>query len=148
MKTFKKNNGFTLIEMMIVVAIIGILASIAIPQFERFEKSTRRTEAYSILGGIRTLEAAYYSENDTYTQHVPTILNLFTANDTFYLPKYYNLGLPMVADDIRTGYIIGLRGNIDNDAQEDLIAIVAGAPQSALPGYPDGIHVLGDDLLL
>lgn len=148
MKNLRNNKGFTLIEMMIVVAIIGILAAIAIPQFERFEKISRRTEGYSVLGGIRTLEVAYFSEYDTFTQNEITIVNLFMGNGTIFIPKYYNLGLPQVADDIKRGYIVGLRGNIDNDVQEDLMVIIAGAPQSALPGYSDGIHVIADDLIL
>ena len=56
-------TGFTLIELMIVIAIIGILASVAIPQYQVY---TQRTEATTALSSIRTLQLAvqeYYSVN-------------------------------------------------------------------------------------
>lgn len=46
---FTKNKGFTLIEMMIVVAIVGILASIAYPSYQSYVERSRRSDAISIL---------------------------------------------------------------------------------------------------
>lgn len=54
--------GFTLIELMIVVAIIGILAAIAIPNFNNMLLRARRAELPSNLDGIRTAEKAYEAE--------------------------------------------------------------------------------------
>ncbi|WP_414645174.1 type IV pilin protein, partial [Candidatus Deferrimicrobium sp.] len=50
----KGKKGFTLIELMIVVAIIGILAAIAIPNFLRFQAKSKQSEAKTNLGGIFT----------------------------------------------------------------------------------------------
>ena len=50
----KVQQGFTLIELMIVVAIIGILAAIAIPQYQEYTAKTRIGEAGTITGGIKT----------------------------------------------------------------------------------------------
>ena len=62
----KNKKGFTLIELMIVVAIIGILAAIAIPNFLRFQAKSKQSEAKTNLGGIFTAQIAYFGENNTY----------------------------------------------------------------------------------
>jgi len=62
----KDKKGFTLIELMIVVAIIGILAAIAIPNFLKFQAKSKQSEAKTNLKAIYTAETGYYGENNTY----------------------------------------------------------------------------------
>ena len=62
----KRRRGFTLIEMMIVVAIIALLATIAIPNYISFQLRAKTSEAKSNLGAIRTCEEAYMAEHDVY----------------------------------------------------------------------------------
>src|SRR5688500_16610589 len=61
----KQNAGFTLVELMIVVAIIGILAAVAIPAFSRYIKKSRTAEATQSLNKIWQGAVAYY-ESDKY----------------------------------------------------------------------------------
>lgn len=62
----KSEKGFTLIELMIVVAIIGILAAIAIPNFIRFQLKAKSSEGKVNLAAIRTAEEGYMAEYGTY----------------------------------------------------------------------------------
>ena len=64
MKMLKK--GFTLIELMIVVAIIGILAAIAIPNFIKFQARSKQSEAKTNLKGIWQAEKSWFGEKDTF----------------------------------------------------------------------------------
>jgi len=65
-KALRKQEGFTLIELMIVVAIIGILAAIAIPNFLQYQMKSRQSEAKTNLGAIQTSEVAFQAEKGCY----------------------------------------------------------------------------------
>lgn len=59
-------SGFTLIELMISVAIIGILAAAAIPAFLSYQARTRRSEAFTHLRGIATAQESFRATQDIY----------------------------------------------------------------------------------
>ena len=66
LKNAKKQKGFTLVELMIVVAIIGILAAIAIPNFRNYQLKAKRGELPTNLKAIKTSQVAYQAEFDSF----------------------------------------------------------------------------------
>jgi type IV pilus assembly protein PilA len=70
LKRSANQKGFTLIELMIVVAIIGILAAIAIPNFLRYQLKAKTAEAKTNIGAIKTSQEAWKAENDFYANCV------------------------------------------------------------------------------
>ena len=60
------NRGFTLIELMIAVAIIAILVAIGIPQYQNYVARTQATEGINLASGVKTALAEYYNINGTF----------------------------------------------------------------------------------
>ena len=61
-----KASGFSLVELMIVVAIIGILSALAVPRFKNFQAKARQSEAKNNLSHIFTLQQSYHGDEDKY----------------------------------------------------------------------------------
>ena len=94
-------KGFTLTELLIVVAIIGILAMIAIPAYIGQQLRASRTEAYTNLQTLRLLEEQFFAENGRYT------IDLGAAGST---PAIRDANLALIQDTVNDPDIDELRG--------------------------------------
>ena len=128
-KLHVRKGGFTLIELMIVVAIIGILAAIAIPNFLRFQLKAKSSEGKTNLAAIRTAEQSYYSEYGRYvsstglspTNYPGSSKTGFVATTGFttlgWSPEgqvYFNYGVG--SDALGTGFLATAMADINANA--------------------------------
>lgn len=91
----KKQQGFTLIELMIVVAIIGILAAVAIPQYQNYVSKSQVSRVMGEVGALRTAVETCMMENNVNCPLGWTQSNLLGANTTLTTNQD---GLVVVAD--------------------------------------------------
>lgn len=87
MRMERKPQGFTLLELLVVVVVIGILASLAVPRFIKTIEKARIAEAKTILGELRSAEFRYRLEHTNYTTNL-TELDIDNPNNAS--PRYYN----------------------------------------------------------
>lgn len=78
--------GFTLIELMIVISIVGLLSSVAIPNYMRFQMKTKSTEAKTSLASIRTAEESYFAEYGRYAPASPNPITVPGSTKAIFSP--------------------------------------------------------------
>lgn len=94
-----EQRGFTLIEMMIVVAIIGILAAIAYPSYDEYVKRGNRTEGQALLSDASARQERYFAQNNAYITTDADIAKLGLKNGNKSETNKYTLALSKVAGD-------------------------------------------------
>jgi len=79
------NKGFTLIELMVVVAIIGVIGAIAFPSYDRFMKKARRTDAMAALEIMASRQERMFVQNNAYTTLLGSVGGSGTEDNYYVL---------------------------------------------------------------
>jgi prepilin-type N-terminal cleavage/methylation domain-containing protein len=127
----KNEKGFTIVELLVVVAIIALLAAVALPQYLIFSRKSQRGEAVILLQGIYKAQLGYYAQHSSY----PLNNDVFTRTG-FELPplKYHRantLWVWNVLDPLHQRFGIFIWSNREPDFFEDAFCLV-------YPEDPDG----------
>jgi type IV pilus assembly protein PilE len=126
-------RGFTLIEIMIVVAILAVLAAIAVPNYTSYVQRSKIAEATSGLSELRLRAEKYFADNRTY-QTVPASGSKAGFNQSMTQAKYFNYGCEaasasaFVCTAAGIGDLAGARYTINESN-------VRGSNFSSMPGW-------------
>ncbi len=132
---FRHQRGFSLVELMIVVAIIGVLAAIAIPNFMRYQARAKQSEAKSNLVAIHTGQIAYFAEYYKYVDDFNAIGFGVTGSSQRYYYEIGNSSLGTIPPGCtastldavsQSGFTAVAIGNIDGDPTCDVWTINEG----------------------
>ncbi|TSA13999.1 MAG: prepilin-type N-terminal cleavage/methylation domain-containing protein [Betaproteobacteria bacterium] len=126
----KRQSGFTLIELMIVVVIVAILAAIAVPSYTQYVTRSRLTDAFSALAGAQSSAEQFWSNNRTYVGFNSAAgFPQNTTNFTYNLSNQTNSAYTITATGIST--VAGFVFTIDQNGNKATTGVPAGWTASA-----------------
>jgi prepilin-type N-terminal cleavage/methylation domain-containing protein len=89
-KFLESQAGFTLVELMIVVVIVGILAAVAVPMYRKNVKKAMASEGVALLGSVRTAQRVFHAEHGTYAGEASKdeLMDQSDYNDNKYFDNF------------------------------------------------------------
>ncbi len=151
----RSRYGYTILELLIVVFMVGVLAAIAIPVFQRYQLRSKSAEAKTNLGAIRVLENSHYSENDAFVAVAPEPAVIpgptpsdFDASGGFaplgFRPEgrvYFSYGVAVSGDGV--GFTADAGGDLDGDGFVQFWGYTTPDSAGAFSAGPVGCDVAG-----
>ncbi len=132
-------GGFTLVELMVAVLIVGILAAIAVPSYSNYVRKGRRTDAKSALLDLASLEERYFSVNNSYSE-TTTQLGYAGGWPVTVGGGYYTIATPTVVAATTTAAAtfsltatVTTLGGQNQDTQCQTFTVTSAGVQSATP---------------
>jgi type IV pilus assembly protein PilA len=164
-----KGKGFTLVELMIVVAIIGILAAVAIPAFIKYIRRSKTVEATSSIAKIYTSEVTYYSQDRASRAGAALVkafrgaaISLTTPNSTKQVgswttadgwndlgfsidsPGYYQYQVTSVGSGTLASFTADAYGDLDGDTTISTTERVGSIDADGNPSGGAALYVVND----
>ncbi len=110
MKMQKAQQGFTLIELMIVIAIVGILAAIALPAYQDYTVRAKMAEPMAALAEAKTTIAEYYASNNSLPSSAASAINTNPNTDIVASIIFTSTGGPLLEAVVKQSVIPGAAG--------------------------------------
>jgi type IV pilus assembly protein PilA len=142
--SLKRQDGFTLVELMVVVAIIGLLSGVAIPNFKKYQSKAKVSEAKLQLSAVYMAQQSFYSDFNMYG-HCLTYMgfdpNLEKTN------RYYSIGIKTPAKVADNAYAAALNSGLNAvdcpNVTAATVAPASGLSASQANQFPAGKGVGG-----
>ncbi|MDA8243503.1 MAG: prepilin-type N-terminal cleavage/methylation domain-containing protein [Elusimicrobia bacterium] len=142
-------RGFTLIELLVVVLIIGILASIAIPQYFKVVEKSRISEAMSLVAAIKSAEERYLARGGTYSTDFKKLdITYPNMTSTAITTKFFSAAIADASDANGPGYTLTITRHTTNSsvaARYGTYALTCSVPTA--PAVTSAKQEVKDELL-
>lgn len=132
MKTFfkalKRQDGFTLVELMVVVAIIGLLSAVAVPNFKKYQSKAKVAEAKLQLSALYTAEASFFSDYNIYSNCL-TYMGFDPGPEL--MNRYFAVGFGLAANINTSAYAAAQNSGLQTADCPATNAVGGASPTSA-----------------